>query len=122
MLLHLTKWNSVETLMSGAQSGALLENFVVSEIAKGYYNCGSTPYLHYFRDKDNKEIDLLWEANQTLYPIEIKKTSSPDIRLTKVFRLLEKSGKTLGNGGVVCLYDQFLPLDKNNFIIPIRCI
>jgi len=99
-----------------------LENFVVSEVKKGYFNSGKMPYLHYYRDKDNKEIDLLWEVNGTLYPLEIKKTSSPDVRLTKVFGLLEKSGKVLGNGGIVCLYDDFLPLDRENFIIPIRCI
>jgi predicted AAA+ superfamily ATPase len=119
---HLTRWNTVETLMRGAQAGALLENFVVSEISKGYYNSGRTPYLHYFRDKDNKEIDLLWEANGTLYPLEIKKTSNPDVRLTKVFDLLKKSGKILGNGGVVCLYDDFLPFNRDNYIIPIRCL
>lgn len=122
LVAHLARWSSVETLMNGAQSGALLENFVVSEVAKGYYNSGKMPYLHYFRDKDNKEIDLLWEANGTLYPLEIKKTSNPDVRLTKVFRLLEKSGKDLGNGGVVCLYDDFLPFNENNFIVPIRCV
>ncbi|MCL2111576.1 MAG: ATP-binding protein [Clostridiales bacterium] len=122
LVAYLAKWNSVETLMNGAQSGAILENFVASEIKKGYHNCGQTPHLHYFRNKDSKEIDLLWEANGTLYPLEIKKTSSPDIRLTKVFRLLEKSGKILGNGGIVCLYDNFAPLDSDNFIIPIRCV
>ena len=118
----LTRWSSVETLMNGAQAGALLENFVVSEVIKGYCNSGKTPYLYYFRDKDNKEIDLLWEANGTLYPLEIKKTSGPDVRLTNVFRLLEKSGKILGKGGIACLYNDFLPLNKNNYIVPIKCI
>jgi len=122
LIAHLTRWSSVETLMNGAQSGALLENFVVSEIAKGYYNSGKTPYLYYYRDKDSKEIDLLWEANGTLYPLEIKKTSSPDARMTKTFGSLNKSGKALGNGGLVCLYDDFLPLNRDNFIIPIRCL
>lgn len=122
LVAHLARWISIEALMNGAQAGALLENFVVSEVAKGYYNSGKMPHLFYFRDKDSKEIDLLWEANGALYPLEIKKTSNPDVRLTKVFGLLEKSGKLLGNGGVVCLYDNFLPLGKSNFIIPIRCV
>jgi len=108
--------------MNGAQAGALLENFVVSEIIKGYHNSGQMPYLHYYRNKDNKEIDLLWEENGTLYPLEIKKTSKPDIRLTNVFNSLGKSGKILGNGGVICMYEDVLPLNKNNYIIPIRGI
>ena len=122
LVAYFARWSSVETLMNGAQSGALLENFVVSEVMKGYHNCGQRPVLHYFRDKDNKEIDLLWEANGTLYPLEIKKTSTPDARLTKVFGVLEKSGKIVGNGGIVCMYDDFIPLDKNNSVIPIRSI
>jgi predicted AAA+ superfamily ATPase len=119
---HLTRWSNAETLMNGAQNGAILENFVVSEIKKGYHNSGITPYLYYFRDKDNKEIDLLWETNDTLYPIEIKKTSNPDTHHTKTFRLLEKSGKKLGNGGIICLNDDFIPINKDNFVIPIRCV
>ena len=122
LVAYLARWNSVEALMNGAQAGALLENYVVSEIMKGYYNSGNRPFLYYFRDKDNKEIDLIWEANGTLFPLEIKKTSNPDVRLTKVFSLLKKSGKLLGNGGVVCLYDNFLPLDKENFVVPMRCV
>lgn len=122
LVSYLTKWSSVETLMNGAQGGAILENFVVSEITKGYYNSGQTPYLNYYRDKDAKEIDLLWEDSGTLYPLEIKKTSNPDARLTKTFALLQKSGKLLGSGGIACLYNDFLPLDKENFIIPIRCL
>lgn len=122
LAVHLTRWNGVEALMNGAQNGAFIENFVVSEVMKGYYNSGESPYLYYFRNKDNKEIDLLWEMNDTLFPLEIKKTSNPDVRLTRVFSLLEKSGKHLGNGGVVCLYDDFIPLNRENFSIPIRCV
>ena len=122
LVSYMARWNSVEALMNGAQSGQILENFVVSEVAKGYYNCGRKPYMYYFRDKDNKEIDLLWEEGGTLYPVEIKKTSSPDSRLTNVFRLLEKNEKVLGKGGVACLYHDFVPLDRDNFIIPIKCI
>ena len=122
LVAYLTRWSSVETLMNGAQSGALLENYVVSEIIKGYHNCGLTPYLHYYRDKDGMEIDIIWENNGTLYPLEIKKTSNPDIRLTNVFHALEKGGKTVGPGGIVCLKNEFLPLDNKNCIIPIRCL
>jgi len=122
LVAHLARWSTVDALMNGAQAGAILENFVISEIIKGYHNSGQQPYLHYFRDKDGKEIVLLWEANGTLYPMEIKKTASPDKRLTKVFSLLEKTDKILGNGGIVCLSDSFLPIDRNNFIIPIKCL
>ena len=122
LVAYLTRWSSVETLMNGAQDGALLKNYVVSEIMKGYHNSGLKPYLHYYRDKDGMEIDIIWETNATLYPLEIKKTSNPDIRLTNVFHALEKVGKTVGQGGIVCLKNEFLPLDNKNCIIPVRCL
>ena len=122
LVAYLARWNSVEALMNGAQNGAILENFAVSEIKKGYLNCGLEPWLYYYRDKDGKEIDVLWEANGTLYPLEIKKSSNPDPRLTNVFHILEKSDKNIGKGGVICLKNDFIPLDGNNSIIPIRCV
>ena len=122
LVAYLARWNSVEALMNGAQAGAILENYVISEIKKGYHNSGLEPRLNYYRDKDGKEIDVLWEANGTLYPLEIKKTSNPDSRIASTFHVLEKSNKILGNGGVICLRNDYIPLDRNNSVIPIRCI
>ncbi|MCL1917711.1 MAG: ATP-binding protein [Peptococcaceae bacterium] len=122
LVAYLARWNGVEALMNGAQNGAILENYVVSEIAKGYFNCGLEPCLNYYRDKDGKEIDIVREANGTLYPLEIKKTSSPDSRLTHVFHVLKKSDRILGNGGILCLRTDFIPLDRENSLIPIRCV
>ncbi len=36
LVCYLTKWSSAENTMNGAMNGALLENFVVSEIKKSY--------------------------------------------------------------------------------------
>jgi predicted AAA+ superfamily ATPase len=122
LVVYLTRWNSVEALMHGAQAGAMLENYVVSEIKKGYHNAGLEPCLHYYRNKDGNEIDLLWEADGHLYPLEIKKTHNPAAGLTQIFSVLEKTGKLLGPGGIVCLRRDFQPLDRHNSVIPVRCI
>ncbi len=122
LVAYLCRWNGVEPLMNGAQAGAILENFVISEMMKGYHNCGLEPRLCYYRDKDGKEIDVLWEANGTLYPLEIKKGQNPRTTLTSVFSVLEKTGKILGNGGVVCLRNDYQPLDRSNSVIPVRCV
>ena len=55
LVCYLTKWSSPEVAESGAMSGALLENFAVSEIVKGYQNAGLEPYLYFYRDRDAKE-------------------------------------------------------------------
>ena len=36
LVCYLTKWSSAETLECGAMNGAVLENYVVSEIVKSY--------------------------------------------------------------------------------------
>ena len=57
LVCYLTRWSSAETLESGAMNGAILENYVVSEITKTYLNSGKQPFIYYYRDKDAKEID-----------------------------------------------------------------
>ena len=98
------------------------ENFVVSEIVKSYQNAGTEPHIYYYRDKDNKEIDVILESNGILSPLEIKKTSLPEPRLTKVFSVLEKSGMQIGTGGILCMSDKLSAFNKDNLIIPIWSI
>jgi len=122
LVCFLTKWSDTETLMNGAMSGAILENFAVSEIVKSYYNCGREPFVYYYRDKDTKEIDLIIEGNGKLYPIEIKKTATPDIRLTRVFKVIDKSPLLRGTGAVLCTAEKLSAFDKDNLIVPIGLI
>lgn len=119
LVAYLTKWTDSETLMNGAMSGAILENFVVSEIVKSYQNAGLEPFIYYYRDKDNKEIDIVLERNGTLYPLEIKKTMMPDKRWTNVFGVLDKTSLKRGTGGILCLSDKFTAFDRDNLIIPV---
>ena len=119
LVAYLTKWTDSETLMNGAMSGAILENFVVSEIVKSYQNAGLEPFIYYYRDKDNKEIDIVLERNGTLYPLEVKKTMMPDKRWTNVFGVLDKTSLKRGAGGILCLSDKFTAFDRDNLIIPV---
>ncbi len=108
--------------MSGAMSGALLENYAVSEIIKCYYNSGREPFIYYYRDKDTKEIDLIIEGNGKLYPMEIKKTATPDVRLTRVFNVIDKSPLQRGTGAILCTAEKLSAFDKDNLIVPISLI
>lgn len=116
---YLTKWNNPESLETGSMSGAFFETFVVSEIIKSYQNLGLQPPICYYRDKDKREIDLIIEQNNTLYPIEIKKSASPKKEATKHFQVLEKSGMNIGTGAVICMARDLLPLNKENWLVPV---
>lgn len=122
LVCYLTKWSSPEVAESGAMSGALLENYAVSEIMKSYQNAGIEPYLYFYRDRDAKEIDVILEGDGKLCPLEIKKTATPDKRLTRVFGVIDKSPLQLGTGAVLCMAEQFSAFDRDNLIVPIWMI
>ena len=122
LVCYLTKWSSTETLESGAMNGAILENYVVSEIAKTYLNCGQEPFMYYYRDKDAKEIDIVLEHDGVLNPIEIKKTSNPGTELTKVFSLLDKASVPRDKGAIICMKPSLGAIDKDNYIVPVWMI
>jgi predicted AAA+ superfamily ATPase len=118
---YLTKWNIPDVLEAGAMAGAFFETFVVAEVLKSYHNAGILdPALYYYRDKDQKEIDIIIEQNGVLYPVEIKKTSNPKKEHIESFSVLNKiKGIKVGTGGIVCMYDKCVRINENNMIVPI---
>lgn len=122
LVCHLTKWSSAETLERGAMNGAVLENYVVSEIMKTYLGSGREPYMYYYRDKDAKEIDIVLEHDGVLNPIEIKKTANPGTELVKVFELLDRSSTPRSKGAVICMKPGLSAIDRDNFIVPVWMI
>ena len=122
LVCYLTRWSSAEVAEKGAMSGALLENFTISEIAKSYQNAGRSPYLYFYRDRDAKEIDVVLEENGKLYPLEIKKTAAPDSRITNTFAMVNRSPLERGTGAVLCLAQEFSAFDRDDLIIPIWMI
>lgn len=122
LVAYLTKWSSPETLASGAMSGAILENYVVSEIRKTYLNNGKEAFMYYYRDKDAKEIDLVLEQDGELHPIEIKKSANPAPEILRVFPVLDKSSLKRGNGAVICLKTELSAFNKENYIVPVWMI
>lgn len=122
LVCYLTKWSSAETAMNGAMNGALLENYVVSEIQKSHQNAGKEAYLYYYRDKDAKEIDLLMEGDGQLYPIEIKKSATPEKKMMSNFSVIEKSPLQRGTGAVICTAEKLSAFDSENLIVPVSLL
>lgn len=120
LVSYLTKWKNKEVLESGNMAGNFFENFVIVEIIKSYYNSGELrPPIYFYRDKEKKEIDLIIEQNGKLHPIEIKKSANPSKDMISTFKVLEKVG-TVGEGGIICMYDKMIDLDDKNQIIPYK--
>ena len=119
LVAYLTKWSSPETLENGAMNGAILENYVVSEIRKSYLNSGKAPFMYYYRDKDAREIDIILKQNGELNPIEIKKSANPAPEILRSFSVLEKTGLKRGKGAVICMKMELSAFNQENFIVPV---
>lgn len=131
---YLLKWGTPETLEKGAMAGAFFETYVFSEIYKSYLNAGKEPPIFYYRDKDQREIDLLLYQNGALSPIEIKKSASPGktavrnfhvldpVQEPKKFGGLDELKVTIDTGNVMCMAHDLLPLDEQNWCVPVWLI
>lgn len=118
LVAYLTKWSGPETMAVGAMAGAFMENYVVSEIRKGYMALGEEPLLYYYRDRDAKEIDVVLESDGELHPIEIKRSASPNLGMTSNFSALDRGSVPRGAGAVICMANKLGALDSQTFVIP----
>jgi len=118
---YLTKYPTAEILASSAYAGHIFETYVVSEIIKSFFENGinAKRHLYYYRDNNAKEIDLIIDYNDRIYPIEIKKSKNPGHDAIKNFKVLESMKREVGNGIVLCMIEDIFPIDKNNYLVPI---
>jgi predicted AAA+ superfamily ATPase len=119
---HLMGWGSPQVLENSAMSGEFFETWVVMEIYKSFLNAGERPPLYFYRDSNRKEIDLIIYRDGAAYPIEIKKSTTPKDAI-KNFSVLNPIQETeikteVGQGAVVCLASDIIPIDKKNSYVP----
>ncbi|MDR2870241.1 MAG: DUF4143 domain-containing protein, partial [Deferribacteraceae bacterium] len=116
---YLTKWLTAEALQHGAMAGAILETYAVGEILKSYLHNGKEPAMWLYRDSNQNEIDIVLEENDTLYPIEVKKTANPSLSDCRGFSELTKLKKKIGLGAILCMKAERMPLSREVVSIPI---
>lgn len=119
---YLSSWTSRDTLMNGAASGHFLENYVVSEMIRNAAYGEKEMNLNFYRDTNQKEIDLIVETDGQLHPFEIKRSASPERKAIKAFAVLEKSDREVGPGGIICMAEKPFPIDAKNSLIPVNAI
>ena len=115
----LSRWPTAELCETGAMSGAFYETYIVSEIIKSFQHHGKNVdgTLYYYRDKDQKEVDLLYVMHDGIVPIEIKKNTLPH-RADKNFSAIDKYGQKRHPGIVICRTDKMIPLNEEAYLIP----
>ena len=119
----LCRWPSAEMLERCAMDGAFFETYAVSELIKNLYANNTDPkeFLYYYRDIDQKEIDLLFTENNTIYPIEIKTGSSPK-KPTRNFSVLNKYNMPVGTGLILDTCERIRPVNEIAYTYPIHIL
>lgn len=122
LVAYLTRYSSPEILANGAINGAILENFVVSELLKSYHNNAKDCLLWYYRDSNSNEIDMVIESDGMLHPLEIKRSVNPGGQLISTFNLLDKASVSRGTGAILCMRPTLSAINSENYIVPIWMI
>ncbi len=115
-------WKTAEALARGAAAGAFLETYVVSEVMKGSFNRGQQPEFTFFRDHNDREVDILSIGSNTLVPMEVKTTSRPDGRTARRLLLGESLKLEQGQGAIVCMVDKIYPLSEKVNAYPVGMV
>ena len=112
------------TLEKSAYNGAIFETYVVNEIIKSFAYSGkdARKHLYYYRDNNQREIDLLINYNNVIYPIEIKKSANPGREAIKNFDVVNNFEAQKGNGIVLCMAKEIIAYDDNNYMVPIEYV
>lgn len=122
LVAYLTRYSSPEILANGAMNGAILENYVVSELLKSYHNNAKECLLWYYRDSNCNEIDIVIESDGMLHPLEIKRSVNPGNELISAFAHLDKASIPRGNGAILCMRPKLSAINSENYIVPIWMI
>lgn len=109
---YLTRWPTPESLENGIMSGAMLETYLISEILKSYWYNGKEAFVYYYRDLEQREIDLIIDEGGKLFPIEFKRSATPSLTNIKNFAALNQLGIEIGLGAIVCLTQKPIPLSR----------
>lgn len=117
---HLCGITTAEMAMNSPNSGALFETYVISEILKSHRHHGLDTAFYFYRDKNQREIDLLIEAEGKVWPIEIKRTSSPKSEMVRHFDVINEAVR--GKGALICTAEKLLPLGKGAVTVPVGYI
>jgi predicted AAA+ superfamily ATPase len=100
---HLLRIEEPRQLTAHPLRGALFETLVVVEMLKRRFNAGRAANLFFYRDTAGKEIDLVLEYADGVFPIEIKAASTFDPSFAASLGILTaqspRGGATVLGGG-----------------------
>lgn len=119
----LAQWDNPTALMNSAYSGAILETWVYGQLLRSFSHNGKRPQLYFFRDaKGTAEVDFLLIQNGGIYPIEVKRSSSPAESDLKHVAKIPNDRLELRPGIIMCTTDRIYSLPNGIYAFPISLL
>lgn len=104
-------------------AGAMLETWVYGQLRRSYTNRGIRAKLSYYRNSNGAEVDFLLEKNGKIYPMEVKRSSSPKPGdLSGVATIPTTPGVQIQPGIVLCTAMETFPPGKGRYAYPTSMI
>ncbi len=115
LLCALLGFRSVEALLSSTLFGSVWETWCLCQIRTWLSNRGRLHgNLFYWRTKDGKEVDFIFEEDQKIYALECKSKELPDTNDIKSLRLLKLSmPQREVHSTILCKTPTFVSLVKD---------
>jgi predicted AAA+ superfamily ATPase len=96
-----------EQILRDPLHGGLFENMVVMDALKTRLNAGREPGLYFWRDSKGHEVDLVFERQRRLIPIEIKSSMTWHRDFAKNIHWMQKRIPDVDSGHIVYAGDLF---------------
>jgi predicted AAA+ superfamily ATPase len=114
---YLANIDTPKILEASYLNRAMLETYTFAEILKSFWHNGKDARnIYFYRDSNKKEIDFILEKNMTLYPVEVKKTASPNSDDYANLNLIANLKKPVGKGALICLHPEIMPIPNKNAV------
>lgn len=120
---YLARLNDANVLRNSIFSGRFVETYIVNEIIKSYKNHNLKPNFYYYRDIDQREIDLVILENGILSFVECKSGISYSKNDVRAFNVLRTNTRyALGKSAIVCATNEVYSIDIDVYAIPFGAI
>lgn len=120
---YLARLSNKDVLKNSIFSGRFVETFIVNEIIKSYKNNNKKTNFYYYRDIDQKEIDLIILDEGILHFVECKSGVSFSKKDVSAFKTLQSNSKyKVGSSAIICFTEVIYPIEENVYAIPVGAI
>ena len=107
---------NADHLMQSEYLEQLEQNYMLNKIRESYINEGNIADLHFYRDNNKKNIDVILRQGNVLYPLMLAHEELDVERVKFAFEVLEeyaeKNSCKLGDGAIIypaCVTKEVLP-------------